>query len=216
MVMENTYSLLLVDDHALFREGLARVLESSPEFEVRGKASSATEALEIIRESPDIDIVVLDVNLGDERAIDFVEKCRPLGFTGKILLVTAGVSEREAVHYVQSGVAGILHKQHSPESLCAALRKVASGEVHLEESYLRVLFQTVDATTPQQRVHFTDRDMQVIRQVLQGQSNKEIGATLNISESATKASLRIVFDKLGVRTRSQLVRVVLEQYRDYL
>jgi two-component system, NarL family, nitrate/nitrite response regulator NarL len=213
---EQTLGLLLVDDHALFREGLARVLESHPDFEVRGKASSATEALELLSTTEGVDIVILDVDLGQERALDFVERCRPIGYTGKILIVTAGVSEREALQYVQHGVSGILHKQHSPETLCAAIRRVARGEVHLEPSYLRVLFQTVDTSSPPQRAHLTDRDIKVMRHVLQGLANKEIGAQLNISESATKASLRTLFDKLGVRTRSQLVRVALEQYRDYL
>lgn len=216
MQAEKTLSLLLVDDHALFREGLARVLEGESEFEVKGKASSATEALELLRQSPDYAVVILDVDLGQERALDFVEGCRPLGFQGKILLVTAGVSDREALQYVQHGVAGILHKQHSPQALCAAIRKVAGGEVHLEPNYLRVLFQSVDTSSSPVRPHLTERDIKVMRHVLQGLANKEIGAQLNISESATKASLRTLFDKLGVRTRSQLVRVVLEQYRDYL
>lgn len=216
MLAEQTLSLLLVDDHALFREGLARVLESEPEFQVKGKASNATDALALVREDPNYDIVILDVDLGHERALDFVEGCRPLGFRGKILLVTAGVSDREALQYVQHGVAGILHKQHSPSALCAAIRRVAAGEVHLEPNYLRVLFQSVDNTTAQSRPHLTERDIKVMRHVLQGLANKEIGAQLNISESATKASLRTLFDKLGVRTRSQLVKVVLEEYRDYL
>jgi two-component system, NarL family, nitrate/nitrite response regulator NarL len=216
MTLEKTINLLLVDDHALFREGLARVLESEPEFHILGKASSATEALQLLQGPHSFDVVVLDVDLGDERGLDFVEKCRPLGFTGKILLVTAGVSDREAVVYVQAGVSGILHKQHPPETLCNAILKVARGEVHMEPGYLKALFQTIDSSQENARASLTERDTKVMRLLLKGLANKEIGAELNISESATKASLRTLFDKLGVRTRSQLVRVALEQYRDYL
>lgn len=217
MIARQPINLLLVDDHALFREGLARVLESDAQFVISGKTSSASEALAWVQERPrDVNVVILDVDLGQERAMDFVERCRPLGYAGKILLVTAGVSDREAVLYVQAGVSGILHKQHPPEEIFAAIRKVAGGEVHLEPGYLKALFSTVDSTQGSARPHLTERDTKVMRLLLKGLANKEIGAELNISESATKASLRTLFDKLGVRTRSQLVRVALEQYRDYL
>ncbi len=218
--MSNTVSiqtirLLLVDDHALFREGLARVLESVPEFEIAGKASNVGEAMAILRSGVHADVVILDVDLGQERAMDFVDSARQAEFNGKILLVTAGVSDREAVLYVQAGVAGILHKQNQPKALCDAILKVANGEVHLEGQYLKAIFQTVDATQPTKPT-LTDRDVRVMRLLLEGSANKEISAELNISESAAKASLRALFDKLGVRTRSQLVRIALEQYRDYL
>jgi two-component system nitrate/nitrite response regulator NarL len=207
--------LLLLDDHALFREGLARVLGSLPEFEIAGKASCVTEAIGMLQQGAVADVVILDVDLGQERAMDFIDRARLAGFPGKILLVTAGVSDREAILYIQAGVSGILHKQHQPDTLCEAIRKVAGGDVHLEGDYLKAIFQTVDATQAS-KPNLTERDVRVMRLLLQGMANKEIGAELNISESAAKGSLRALFDKLGVRTRSQLVRIALEHYRDYL
>jgi two-component system nitrate/nitrite response regulator NarL len=214
-IAEQTIQLMLVDDHALFREGLARVLESVPEFQVVGKASTVGEAIGILEAGTSVDIVILDVDLGHERGMDFMDRARQANFKGRILLVTAGVSDREAVLYVQAGAAGILHKQNQPKALCDAILKVARGEVHLEGQYLKAIFQTVDTTQPT-RPRLTERDTRVMRLLLEGAANKEISAELNISESAAKASLRALFDKLGVRTRSQLVRIALEQYRDFL
>jgi len=86
--------LLLLDDHALFRESLARLLQAEPGFEVVADCSFGTEALRIIK-SQEIDIVLLDLDLGEERGADFLESLRAERFKGKVLLVTAGVNERD-------------------------------------------------------------------------------------------------------------------------
>jgi two-component system nitrate/nitrite response regulator NarL len=160
-------------------------------------------------------MVILDVDLGSERALDFVTRARKQGFRGRILVVTACVTHQESVQLVRSGVAGILHKQHTAEELCDTIRRVAAGEVYLEKEYLGALFQTVDQTPPRHG-KLTDRDRLVLRFVFRGLTNREIGEKLKISESGAKSALRQLFDKLGVRTRSQLVKVALEQYGDEL
>lgn len=207
--------LLLVDDHGLFREGLARIMETQPEFKVTGKTSTVADAVELIGRDT-FDIVLLDVDLGSERGIEFVQEAKLRDFTGKILIVTAGVSDSEAIQYVQAGVAGILHKHSPPEALWAAVRKVAGGEVHLEPGYLKALFDSIQEPGPQAAKRLTDRELAVLRRLLRGLGNKEIGNELAVSEASVKATLQGLFDKSGVRTRSQLVKVALEQYRDTL
>ena len=199
----------------MFRQGLARVLEKEPGLKVAAQASSSAEALAALAASG-ANMVLLDVDLGAERALDFAVAARKKGFQGQILVVTAGVSGQEAAQLVQAGVAGIVHKHHSTEALCEIIRQVAAGEVYLEKDYLGSLFRTVDRTRPQNRPALTERDKTVLRFIFQGLTNKDIGQRLAISESAVKSSLRQLFEKLGVRTRAQLVKVALEQYRDQL
>jgi two-component system nitrate/nitrite response regulator NarL len=207
--------LLLVDDHAMFREGLGRMLEKEPDFLVVGQAKSALEALELVLPNK-VDMVLLDVDLGTARAVDFLSRARSVGFRGRVLIVTAGVSDQEAVQLIQGGVGGILHKQHSTDVLCGAIRQVAGGEAWLEKAYLGPLFRTVDRTRLPKRAALTERDRTVLRYLLSGLTNREMAAQLEISEGAVKASLRHVCEKLGVRTRTQLVKVALEQYKDQL
>jgi two-component system nitrate/nitrite response regulator NarL len=207
--------ILLVDDHAMFRDGLARMLDKEGDFTVVGQVGSATEGLAVLPESSP-DVVLLDVDLGAERALDFVKGARGIGFGGQILVVTAGMSDQEAIQLVQAGVSGILHKHHSTDVLCSAIRKIASGEVCMENAYLAPLFRTMDRTRAPRRATLTDRDKTILRCILQGLSNREIAAKIQISEGAVKASVRHVCEKLGVRTRSQLVKVALEQYKDQL
>jgi len=210
-----TINLLLLDDHEMFRQGLARVLEKEPGLKVVAQCSSSAQALDAL-ERNGVSMVLLDVDLGPERALDFVTKVKKNGFEGQILVVTAGISGQEAVQLVQAGVAGILHKQHSTEELCNAIRQVAAGEVCIEQNYLSSLFRSVDQTKPQTQPKLTDRDKTVLRFIFHGLTNKDIASRLEISEGAVKASLRQLFDKLGVRTRAQLVKVALEQYKEQL
>ncbi len=206
--------LLLVDDHAMFREGLARSLEREPDLKLVGQCGSTAEAVPLLKRG--VSMVLLDVDLGAGRAMEFLEASKKAGYEGQILIVTAGISGQEAVQLIHSGVSGILHKQHSVRELCDAIRKVAAGESCLEAAYVTPLFRSVDRTRTDARVKLTERDRAVLRFILQGLTNKDIAARLEISESAVKASLRLLFDKLGTRTRAQLVKQALEHYRDQL
>jgi two-component system nitrate/nitrite response regulator NarL len=207
--------LLLVDDHAMFREGVARMLEKETDFIVAGQVKTATEALDRAV-ATGASVVLLDVDLGTERAIDFASRAHESGFEGRILVLTAGISDREAIQLVQNGVIGIIHKHHSTEVLCSAIRQVAKGEAWLEKTYLGSLLRTVDRTRAPGRLTLTERDRTVLRYLLQGLTNREMAARIDVSEGAVKASLRHVGKKLGVRTRTQLVKVALEQFKHQL
>jgi two-component system nitrate/nitrite response regulator NarL len=207
----------IVDDHAMFRECLAQYIANQPDLEVAGQFASSSEAMGamgLLESGPQV--VLLDVDLGNEKALDFVHAARRRGFDGKFLIVTAGASSQQAVQLIQAGVAGILHKHHSTEALCRTIRQVASGEVFLEPAYMGPLFRTVDRSRLPSGPRLTERDRAILRFILQGLTNREIAERLEVSEGAVKASLRQVFGKLGARTRAQLVKVALEQYRDQL
>jgi two-component system nitrate/nitrite response regulator NarL len=204
--------LIIIDDHAMFREGVSRILKEERDFSVVGQFASLTEALNC-QQLADVDVALLDVDLGPERALDFVVPARERGFRGRILVVTAGVGEQEAVQLIQAGVAGILHKQNSTEVLRETVRQVMAGEVYLETAYLSSLFKSLDRTRTPQQVKLTERERAVLRYILRGLSNRDITEELGISETAVKASVRHVFEKLHVRTRAQAVRVALQHYK---
>ncbi|MGJ5815681.1 response regulator [Paludibaculum fermentans] len=207
--------LYLIDDHALFREGLVALLSQQPDFCVEGTSDRVAPALEaIVAAQPDL--VLLDVDLGSERAIDFLYAARQAGVTARVLVVTAGVSDAEAIALIREGVSGIFHKHSPPQELCSVVRKVAAGDVCLEPRYLKSLFQTIDRNSLNASPTLNDRELVVVRLLLRGLANKEIGDRIGMSESSVKSILRGLFDKLGVRTRSQLVKIALEQYSSLL
>ena len=206
--------LFIVDDHALFRDGLARLLSTNPDFDLVGVEGRPDKAVEsVLAARPDV--LLLDYSLGEITAAAVIDGIRAQGFTGKVLLVTAGLPDREALQMIRAGVAGIFHKQHTTDDLTRSICEVYDGNVLIEAHYLQKLVQVVadDDTRP---LSLTPRQRQILGFITEGLGNKEIASRLDVSESAVKAALQLLFSKTGVRTRSQLVRVALEQYRDAL
>lgn len=212
-----TINLLLIDDHEMFREGLARSFEKETGFRLVAQCSTSSEALAFLAATREPVTVLLDVDLGKHRGLEFVEVARRAGFKNPILVLTAGISGQEALQLMQAGVAGIVHKHRSTRVLCEAIRKVVTtGEAWLEEEYVTALLRSVDRTHATARPELSERDRTIVRYILEGLTNREIGAHVHLSEGAVKASLRMLFEKLGVRTRTQLVKVALEQYKHQL
>jgi two-component system nitrate/nitrite response regulator NarL len=208
--------VLIVDDHTLFRESVTRLLRAEHDLDVR-HCGSVHEGISIIGGWP-ADVVLLDFDLGNEKGSSFLAKARAAGFQGKTLLLTAGVNELEAVDLIRRGISGIVLKHSSPEDLSESIHQALAGKVWFEQKYLT---KVMEKATPSESAAggartFTERERQVLSFVFEGLSNKEIAGRLQVSESSVKASLQQLFEKTGVRTRSQLVRVALEQYKDQL
>jgi len=146
----------------------------------------------------------------------------PVGRT-RILVVDDHTLFRESVarllaaEMIRQGIAGILRKHCSPAALAQSIREVKGGRDYFEPGYLRFVLAGFAAPTPDyQRKRFTERERQVLHHVFEGLANKEIAERLRVSESSVKATLQQLFSKTGVRTRSQLVRTALENYKDQL
>lgn len=204
---------LLVDDHALFRESVSRIL--ADEFGLRMEhCASIREAMDRLSQQK-FDLVLLDHDLGSERASQFLPAARQAGFEGRVLVVTAWVSDTEARRLLRQGVAGIFLKEAPLADLAEAIRTVIEGGTWVDRSFARSEEEEAQIAGSGQPV-FNERQRKVLRYVLEGLSNKEIAWRLQISESYVKAILQSLFQKTGVRTRGQLVRVAFEQYEQQL
>lgn len=208
--------IALLDDHALFREGVARLLSAEPDFEVVANCGSSDEALDVLSSEP-IDLVLLDFDLGRERGTEFLTRARERGFEGRVLVLTAGLSDSDAAQLIARGAAGIFLKHSSPALLSKSIRTVMEGEAWLDQRYLAALLRMrAPREEEDSKGRLTEREREVLRGVLEGLANKEIADQVGVSESAIKATLQQLFNKTGARNRSQLVRVALERYQDQL
>ncbi len=208
--------IVLIDDHMLFRESVARLLEAEAGFHVVGHYGSADEALSALsRDVPDL--ILLDYDLGVTKGTDFLDRAAAMGYGGRTLVVTADINRSEAAGLIRRGVSGIVMKHSSPADLVERIREAIEGQIRLDQDQLRaVLEQRSALALDLGRRPLTPRELTVLRYVFEGLANKEIGRELQISESAVKATLQKIFEKTGVRTRSQLVRFALEHLRDQL
>lgn len=203
--------MLLIDDHALFRESMTRVLCGEPDFHIEN-CGSIREALALLAQRQ-FDLVLLDHDLGNERASQFLPAARERGFEGRVLVVTAWVSGTEARRLLRQGVAGIFLKKAPLSELVDSIRTVAAGGEWVDPSFVTSF---AAPETDAGATGLNERQRRVLRFVVEGLSNKEIAWRLQISESYVKAILQSLFQKTGVRTRGQLVRVALEQYENQL
>jgi len=213
---EETVRILLLDDHALFRESVSRLLSVEPGFEVVAHCGTIEEALQVLRRKS-VDLVLLDFDLGERDGREFLRLAKEKGFQGKILVVTAGVDPQAVSELIRSGISGVFRKHDSAPLLAQGIRDVMAGKVWLDQEQLQSALTTEAAT---QQIggtrRFTERERQVLSFVFDGLVNKEIAARIGVSEGSVKSTLQQLFAKTGVRTRSQLVRIVLEQYRDQI
>jgi two-component system, NarL family, nitrate/nitrite response regulator NarL len=212
----STVHILLLDDHTLFRESAGRLLAAEPGFEVAAHCGTIGEALQILRRKA-IDVVLLDFDLGESDGRQFLQLSKEQGFQGKVLVVTAGVDAGVAAELIRSGISGVFRKHDSAALLAQAIREVIAGKVWLNQEQLQTALKSGVALPRDARSRrFTEREQQVLSYVFEGLANKEIAARIGVSESSVKATLQQLFSKTGVRTRSQLVRIVLEQHRDQI
>ena len=208
--------LLLVDDHTLFRESLRRLLEGEPGVEISGDFANAADALLAVREGLEFDAALVDYELeglGGENGLDLVRKVRLLKPDARVLMVTAGMGSADLMRAVTELNAGIFLKTEPTVELMLAIQRTAKGERWISSRASLALIASGGLAVGKERPvaeRLSGRESEVLRGVLEGQSNKEIGAQLEITESSVKAVLQKLFERAGVRSRSQLVRYAIE------
>jgi len=205
--------VVLVDDHALMRQGIRTILGSQPDIDVVGEASSGEEALDVVRMTQP-DVVCMDVEMP---GIGGLEATRQLvadpGITAQILMLTTFEREDYLLAALEAGASGFLLKNARPETLVDGVRAVAAGEALLAPELTRaVIERAVSAeragSTAPTRVmpeQLTDREIDVLRLIAEGLSNDEIAERLVIGRATVKTHVSNVLMKLSLRDRVQAV-----------
>jgi DNA-binding NarL/FixJ family response regulator len=210
---EMNIRILIVDDHSLFRESLGRMLQAEPGFSVVGECRSLAEALTALS-SVETDVILLDYDLGNELGTSLLAELRKRQFHPSVLIVTAGMPNEDALRAFDEGVLGVLLKHCSLDQLISAIRTVAAGERWLGDSAVQALLSSRGGlpSGSENAKPLTARQSEVMRGILDGLTNKEIAFNLKSSETSIKAVIQELFQKAGVRTRSQLVRIAIEKH----
>jgi DNA-binding NarL/FixJ family response regulator len=213
--MRETIEVLLVIQYALLRESLGRLLSTGLGFKVADQCGSIHEALNALRRAP-ADVVLLDLDFGKQITKEFVRTAKRRGFKGKFLLLANDVNEDDLADFIRSGICGIFQKCEPAALLGHGIRDVVAGNVWFKQKQLQGALNCKDDFLPNIRnsgFGFTQRERSVLSLVSEGLTNKEIGEQIGISEGSVKAALQQLFSKFGVRSRSHLVRIALEQHK---
>jgi DNA-binding NarL/FixJ family response regulator len=155
-----------------------------------------------------VDVALLDYDLGSSDGLGFIQRARQQGFEAPILMVTAGLNMAQARQVLNAGVAGIFVKDQSISSLISVVQLVARGERVIDPRYYEAMLSQPPATV---NLPFTQREQDILNAIVEGLSNKEIGACFGMSETAVKSTVQRLFYKTGTRSRTQLLRFALER-----
>lgn len=191
-------SIMIVDDHPLMRRGIRQLLALEPRLEVVAEANNGTEALaEARRLAPDV--ILLDLNMKGMSGLDTLKALRHEGVAARILVLTVSDARSDIYSMVDAGADGYLLKDSEPELLLAQVMRGAQGENVFSEVVAEYLATRQPSANPFRQL--TERELDVLQEVARGLSNKEIAATLHISEETVKVHIRNLLRKLDVRSR---------------
>ena len=193
-------TIMIVDDHPLMRRGIRQLLALEPRLEVVAEANNGTEALaEARRLSPDV--ILLDLNMKGMSGLDTLKALRNEGIAARILILTVSDARNDIYAMVDAGADGYLLKDSEPELLLAQVMRGAQGETVFSDVVAEFLTTRLPNASSNPFKQLTERELDVLQEVARGLSNKEIAATLHISEETVKVHIRNLLRKLDVRSR---------------
>jgi DNA-binding NarL/FixJ family response regulator len=208
---EDAVSVLIVDDHALFRRGLQMVLEGEADINVVGEASDGQEAVERAeRTSPDV--VLMDVRMPKRSGIEATRAIKDMLPSTKILMLTISDEEADLYEAIKAGASGYLLKEISIDEVANAVRAVQQGQSLISPSMASKLLTEFAAMVKRRDERsqvpgprLTERELEVLKLVAKGMNNRDIGAELFISENTVKNHVRNILEKLHLHSRMEAV-----------
>jgi DNA-binding NarL/FixJ family response regulator len=205
--------VLIVDDHAILREGVRALLTPHQDLEVVGEASDGQEALEEVARL-DPDVVLMDIAMPGLGGIETTLELKKQGRRARVLILSQ-YDDREYVRrLLKAGVSGYVLKRSAGAELAGAIRAVARGGLVLDPAVARVAMSEGGPAAPGQADPYdtlTDREKQVLKLVADGKSNKEVAEVLGISVKTAMTHREHVMEKLGLHNRTELVRFAIKQ-----
>jgi DNA-binding NarL/FixJ family response regulator len=203
--------VVVADDHPVVRNGIIYELARQPDIDVLGTAENGDEALQLVQ-TIQPDVLVTDLSMPGLRAVELIRRARSLPVPPRVLILTAYAELDHVLTLIDAGVIGYLLKDEDPAAISAAVRAVARGEPWLSARVaVSMLDRRVRSTGEPPQPLLSVRGLDVLRLVVAGKTNHEIGVTLGISEKTVEKHLAEVFAKLGVSSRVEAaVRAVRE------
>ena len=212
----NPIRVVLVDDHAIVREGLSSMLSTQPDMDIVGEAGTGVEAVALI-ERTQPDVVLLDLEMPDMNGVRVLEqtsKCTP---TPRVLILTAYGSDERILEAVRAGAKGYLLKEAGLSEVLHAVRVVADGGSLLEPAITERLLRSMERLLRDEKKQeaqkelLTQRERDILTYIARGFSNKAIASEMHLAERTIKFYATILFEKLGVNNRTEAVAKALQE-----
>jgi two-component system, NarL family, nitrate/nitrite response regulator NarL len=207
--------VMIADDHAIFREGLRKLLEGAGDIAVVGEAGDGEETVRLL-EKLKPDVLLLDLRMPGKDGLGVLEEMNGNTAQTRVILVTEGENEHDIVRAVRLGARGVVWKQSASALLLKSIRKVHSGEIWLDNrmtsEVIDAFKKSSDSGVRREKPLLSPREREIVQLVAQGFRNREIAEKLFISEQTVKNHLHNIFDKLGVSDRLELALYAIHHH----
>jgi DNA-binding NarL/FixJ family response regulator len=193
-------AVLLVDDHALLRTGVANIINQEPDLRVVAEAGNGIDAIDAYRRHRP-DVTLLDLRMPVMEGVEVVRRLREYDPAARVIVLTTYDTDDEISQALKAGAKAYVLKDIAAEELVSCIRNVLAGKTYIAPAAAAKLAETVT------RVQLTPRELSALRLLADGKANKEIASELDISERTVKTHLEHLFEKLGVTSRTEAVKV---------
>jgi two-component system nitrate/nitrite response regulator NarL len=201
--MQAATTVIIIDDHALFRRGVSQMITADAEFSVIGEAASGAEGLVLVAELKP-DIVLIDLNMKGMNGIQTLTQIKEEKLESKCIMLTVSDAEVDLLEALRAGADGYLLKDMEPEDLCSSLKKAMSGVTVLHESLTEILKNALIHPTlnkSSEDVSLTEREREILECLANGLNNKTIARELGISDTTVKVHIKHLLSKLKLTSR---------------
>lgn len=210
--------ILLVDDHALFRDGLARLINDQPDMNVVGQAADGLEAVQLVRDL-DPDLIVMDINMPISDGFEATRLIRELDPDAKILMLTIRDEDVTLFEAIKAGANGYLLKNADADEFLEGIGQVLAGEAvlppklasRLLAEFARLANQPAQPAAPKEEFGLTSRELDVLNLIADGRTDKEIASALNLSVYTIKSHVRSILSKLHAANRWEAASTAREE-----
>ncbi len=202
--------VLIVDDHAIVRQGLRRILEEAKNMKVGGEAANGVEALKMLR-AEKFDVILLDISMPEKNGIDTLKLVLERNKDARILILSMYPEDQYAVRLMKAGASGYLTKETAPEQLVEAIRSVVAGKKHISPTLAELLLQEcgIDSAKPLHKT-LSDREYQVLRMIGSGKQVSEIAETLSLSVKTVSTYRAHILEKMKLKNNAELTYYVMQ------
>ncbi len=206
MSQPETYSVLAIDDHPLFRKGVADLIDMEPSLRWVGEATNGQDGLALAKQlNPDL--ILLDINMKGMSGLETLKAIKQADVDSLILMLTVSDNEEDVLSALRIGADGYLLKDMEPEDILAAIRKAMQGKLVISERLTQLLANALRNEARQQGdgelTPLTSREQEILEQIANGMSNKRIAGALGISEGTVKVHVKHLLKKLNLHSRTE-------------
>jgi DNA-binding NarL/FixJ family response regulator len=209
--MKQKVKIAIVDDHGLFRFGISAILKNEPSFEVIGEYSQSVAMMEDIKVNTP-HLIITDLSLEKESGIELIKKIKSLYPQVKVLVMSMHKDEFHISNAVENGCDGYLNKDDTPEEVVTAVKALINDEKYYSKDVSNILMNRIYNNPRHSTQPFlTQKEKEVIHHLMKGLSSKEIASEMKISSRTVEAHRYNILNKFGLRSATELVKLVAEQ-----